>query len=51
MTSVFKIKPNFPLSKYLFDEYGHNLDCGDGFTDVYIHQNSLKCYTLNMCSL
>lgn len=42
MLSTFKTKPYFSLSKYLFDEYGHDLDCGDGFTGVYIHHNSLK---------
>ena len=34
------------------DGNGHYLDCGDGFTDVYIHliPKLFKLYALNMCS-
>lgn len=36
MLSALKTKPYFSLNKYFFDECGDDLDCSDGFTEVYI---------------
>lgn len=32
------------------DRYVFGIDCGDGFSNVYLSSNLINLYTLNMCS-